>query len=116
VLTQPLLDPAAFSATHHPDSIAPSGSYTNALAHHPVLHPSNTNSSSSSVQSRKSKSKRATSPAKTYSDLQLLNKLVKYSVKDAEQDDLLKDIRVLIKDLQTLCENVGMIPSKMQVS
>jgi hypothetical protein len=48
-LTQPPLDLAAFSATHCPDSITPSGSYTNALAHHPVLHPSNTNSSSSSV-------------------------------------------------------------------
>lgn len=113
-LTQPPLDLAAFSATRRPDNIAPSGSYTNALAHHPVLHPSNTNSSSSSVQSGKSKSKRATSPAKTYSDLQLLNKPVKYGVMDAERDDLPEDIRVLIEDLQALCENVGIIPLKMQ--
>ena len=115
-LIPPPLDLAAFSATHRPDSIAPSSSYTNALAHHPVLHLTNTNSSSSSVQSGKSKSKRATSPAKTYSDLQLLNKPVKYGVMDAEQDDLPEDIRVLMEDLQTLCENVGIIPSKMQVS
>jgi hypothetical protein len=44
-----------------------------------------------------------------------LNKPVKYGVMDAERDDLPEDIRVLIEDLQTLCENVGIIPSKMQV-
>jgi hypothetical protein len=88
-------DPAA--AIHRPDNIAPSGLYTNTLAHHPILHPSNTNLSSSSVQSRKSKSKRATSPAKTCSDLLLLKKPAKYGVMDAERDDLLEDIRVLIE-------------------
>jgi hypothetical protein len=113
--TQPPADSAAFSAIRLPDNIAPSSSYTNALAHHPVLHSSNTDSSTSSAQSGKSKSKRATSPAKTYSDLQLLNKPVKYGVMDAERDDLPEDIRVLIEDLQALCENVGIIPSKIQV-
>jgi hypothetical protein len=34
---------------------------------------------------------------------------------DAERKDLPEDTRVLIEDLQTLCENVGIIPSKMQV-
>ncbi|KAF1997085.1 hypothetical protein P154DRAFT_471486 [Amniculicola lignicola CBS 123094] len=113
-LIQRPLDLAAFSATYGPDSIASSSLYTNALAHYPVLHLSNTNSSSSSIQSGKSKSKRAMSLAKTYSDLQLLNKPVKYGVMDVERDDLPEDIRVLIEDLQTLCENVGIIPSKMQ--
>ncbi|KAF2241421.1 hypothetical protein BU26DRAFT_571901 [Trematosphaeria pertusa] len=82
-------------------------SYANALVHHPVLHSSNTDSSTSSAQSRKFKSKRATSPAKTRSDLQLLNKPVKHGVIDAERNDLPEDIRVLIEDLQALCENVG---------
>ena len=44
-----------------------------------------------------------------------MNKPVKYGVIDAERDDLPEDIRVLIEDLQALCENVGIIPSKMQV-
>ncbi|KAI9686291.1 MAG: hypothetical protein M1820_010673 [Bogoriella megaspora] len=113
-LTQQPLDLAAFSTTQRPDNITPSSSYTNALARHPRLPPSNTNSSSSSIQSEKSKLKRATSPAKTYSDLQLLNKPVKYGVMDAERDDLPEDIHVLIEDLQALCENVSIIPSKMQ--
>jgi hypothetical protein len=35
-LTQPPLDLAAFSATHRPDNITPSGSYTNALRPPPI--------------------------------------------------------------------------------
>lgn len=61
----------------------------------------------------RSKLKRATSPAKTYSDLQLLNKPVTYGIIDIELDDLLEDIRQLIEDLQALCENVGIIPPKI---
>jgi hypothetical protein len=113
--TQPPIDLAAFSATELPDDITPSSSYTNALARHFVLHPSNTGSSTSSAQSGKSRSKRATSPAKTYGDLQLLNKPVKYGVMDIEQDDLPEDICMLTEDLQALCDNMGIIPSKIQV-
>lgn len=109
---QPPLDLAAFSAIHLPDNITPSILYTNALAHHPV-HSSKTDSSSSSAQSGKSKSKRAKSPAKTYSDLQLLNKSAEYGVMDADRDDLLEDICLLIDDLRALCENVGIIPLKI---
>lgn len=58
---------------------------------------------------------RATSPAKTYSDLELLNKPVTYSVTDVMRDDLPEGISVLIEDPQVLCENVGIIPSKIQV-
>jgi hypothetical protein len=112
---QPPINLVASSAIRLPDSIAPSSSYTNALAHHPVLYSPNTDSSASSAQSRTSNSKRATSPAKTYSDLQLLNKPVKYGVIDAERDDLPEDIRVLIDDLQALCENGAIIASKIQV-
>lgn len=113
--TQPPLDLAAISSIRLPDNTTHSSSYTNALAHHPVLHSSNIGSSASSAQARKSKSKRETSLAETYSELQLLNKLVTYGAMDTERDDLPDDIRMLIEDLQALCDNVGIIPSKIQV-
>jgi hypothetical protein len=34
---------------------------------------------------------------------------------DVERDDLPEDTRVLIEDLQTLCENVGITPPKTHV-
>lgn len=58
---------------------------------------------------------RATSPAKTYSNLELLNKPVTYSVTDVMRDNLPEGISVLIEDPQVLGENVGIIPSKIQV-
>lgn len=59
--------------------------------------------------------KRATSSAKTYGDLQLLNKPVTYGIIDAEQGGLSEDICMLTEDLQALCDNVGIIPSNIQV-
>lgn len=44
-----------------------------------------------------------------------MNKTVTYGVMDAERDDSPEGIRVLIEDPQALCENVGRIPSKIQV-
>lgn len=112
--TQPSLDPAAFSSICPPENIASSSSYTTALTQRPLLQSCNIDSSASSAQSGKPRSRRATSPAKTYSDLQLLNKPVKYGVVDAERDDLPEDIRTLVKDVQALCENVGIIPLEIQ--
>jgi hypothetical protein len=67
----------------------------------------------SSTKSERAKSKRATSSAKTYSDLQLLNKPVKYILIDVKRDGLPEDICILIEGLQALCENVGIISSKI---
>jgi len=45
-----------------------------------------------------------------------LNKSVAYGVMDVERDDPVEHIRVLIEDFQALCENGGIIPSKIQVT
>jgi hypothetical protein len=44
----------------------------------------------------------------------VLNKPVRYGVIDAEQSGLLEDICMLTEDLQALCDNIGVILSKMQ--
>ncbi|KAF1950773.1 hypothetical protein CC80DRAFT_553920 [Byssothecium circinans] len=97
-LNQLPLDLAAFSAIRVPDNVVPSSSCTNALALHSYY-----TDSSTSAQSRKSRSNRATNSAETYSNLQLLNKPVACGVMDV---NLVKDIRVLIEDLQALCEGM----------
>jgi hypothetical protein len=44
-----------------------------------------------------------------------MNKPVTCGVTDAELDDLPEETHRLVEDLQTLYENAGIIPSKMQV-
>jgi len=68
-----------------------------------------TDSSIPSALYGKTKSKWATSPAETYSNLQLLNKPIAYGVIDVVRNDLVESERVLVEGLQAPCENMGII-------
>ncbi|KAH8704630.1 hypothetical protein GQ44DRAFT_508443 [Phaeosphaeriaceae sp. PMI808] len=92
-------------------SSTPATLFTNASKGPKFPLPATASSVISSAQTKTSKSKRSSSPAKTDSHLRLLNKPVRYVDMDEHQHGLPEDIRMLTTDLETLCNTVGVIPS-----